>query len=177
MRLAKKHRDSLLDKMTPLIDDFIFSYVQKGISLPNDIGQNSNDFQRYFNPSWYDDTYFSIVAETTIDNLFVTEKTFKPITFSHPFLVYGQCGILNFLKQTGFETFENLFDEAYDEMADANIRLNMIYDNVLNFEKIKYDQLTLQKLQHNKNLFFDDVMVKEKIITEIINPIKEYWES
>jgi hypothetical protein len=178
MRFARTHRDSLLDKMTPLLDDFIFSYVHKGISLPNDTEQNSNDFQRYFNPSWYDDTYFSIVAETTIGdcNLLVTEKTFKPIAFSHPFLIYGQCGILNFLKQNGFETFENLFDETYDEVTDANIRLNMIYNNVLDFKKIKYDKLTSEKLQHNKNLFFDDVIVKEKIISELIDPIKDYIE-
>ena len=178
MRLPHIHRALLLDKMQPFLDEFIYSYNAKGIFLPDD-GQNSGHWQRNFNPMWYDDTYFSVVAESTVDSddLFITEKTFKPIAYYHPFIVLGQPGVLEYLRSQGFETFDNLFDESYDNQFDLSTRIDILFDNVKNFNRTSYDNLTLEKINHNRNLFFNKELIIERIRKEIIEPTLEYAES
>ena len=54
-------------ELQPWLDDFVWSYVDKGRQLPNG-GDAVNDWntQRLFQPEWYDDTCFSFVCESTI---------------------------------------------------------------------------------------------------------------
>jgi hypothetical protein len=178
MNIRKNHRDWLFDQVN--IDKLLHSYVGKGVLISDDIDASDPNWQRYFNPNWYNTTAFSLVAETTPwhdDPLFITEKTFKPIAFQHPFIVFGQPGILTYLKAQGFETFENIFDERYDNIQEIDTRLNNIAEQVNNYSHKNYDLLTLSKLKHNKELFFDKQLVRNRIIKEIIEPILEYAET
>ena len=78
----------------------------------------------------YENTYFSLISETYFfDNqtMFFTEKTFKPIAFQHPFMVFGMKGTLQFLKYLGFETYDHIFDESYDSLDFFK------FDNIKNF--------------------------------------------
>ena len=178
MRLPRIHRDLLLDRMQSFLNEFIYSYNAIGIFLPDD-EQDSGYWQRYFNPMWYNDTYFSVVAESTVDpgDLFITEKTFKPIAYYHPFIVLGQPGILDYLRSQGFETFDNLFDESYDNQSDLYTRIDILFNNVKNFNRVPYDKLTLEKINHNRNLFFNKELIIERIRKEIIEPTLEYAET
>lgn len=179
MRLSKPNRNMLYDAVMPFLDDFIYSYVSKGITLPDDVIENGDVFQRNFNCSWYDNTCFSLVSESMItsNKMFVTEKTFKTFAHSHPFMVFGIPGTLNFLQTLGFETFSNMFDETYDSIDNNTTRLNAIVDNIKNFVKAPYDNLTLEKIAYNKNLFYNKELIEKKIVKEIIEPILEYAET
>ncbi len=134
---SRLHKDMLYEQLVDMLDYLLYSYVEKGIDLPNDNVYSSSRFN-YFNPSWYDDTAFSIVAETRVDSeyFFISEKTFKPIAFYHPFVILGPLGILKYLRSIGFETYENLFDESYDDESDLVLRVKKIVANVKNY-KIK----------------------------------------
>lgn len=178
MNLKKLHRDWLFDRLN--LKKLLYSYVGIDVRIDNDINQLDVEWQRYFNPDWYNSTAFSIVAETTVwsnDPLFVTEKTFKPIALCHPFIVFGQQGILKYLKTQGFETFENIFDESYDNEYEVGKRLNNIVDQINNYSHNSYDWLTMSKLKHNKELFFSKQLIKNRIIKEIVEPILEYAET
>lgn len=175
MNLQRPHRNLLYQYMLPYLDDFVWSYVGQGKRLPNDV-EGWND--RYFDAAWYDSTCFSLVAETYVESmdtqeLFITEKTFKPMAFQHPFMVFGNSGTLKHLKSLGFETYENLFDESYDTGTPIQ-RLNIIKKNVQAFEKKSYDKLTCDKIQHNYNRFFDVDVVKQRVVQEIVNTILEH---
>jgi hypothetical protein len=185
MRLRKSHRDQLIQAVEPYLDRMIYSYVEQGISLPNDLEHDlitlSGNFQRHFDPAWYDDTYFSIVAETSATSdldhrscLLITEKTFKPIAFNHPFIIWGEPGSLQRLTELGFVTYNNLFDESYDQNADLATRLQQLVDNVANFKSQPYDSETLDRISHNRNHFYNQDIVNSRIITEVIEPIVEY---
>lgn len=182
MRLAKPHRDLAAKKLQLWLDDFVWSYVDKGRQLPNG-GDAVNDWnmQRLFQPEWYDDTCFSFVCESVIsliDNqVLVSEKTYKPIAFYHPFVILGPKGILQSLRNLGFETFENLFDESYDTESDWYRRLDCLIKNVSEFKKQPYDMLTQQKIQHNHALFFNYGVSCEYIIEQIIEPLLNYAET
>jgi hypothetical protein len=56
----------------------------------------------------------------------LTEKTFKPIALKMPFVLVGTQGSLAYLKSYGFRTFEHLWDETYDTIADDDERYNAI---------------------------------------------------
>jgi hypothetical protein len=182
MNLHKQHRTQLLERMSPYLDKCYWSYVSMGRQLPFDIPVVDWQGQRYFEPRWYNDTYFSMVAESRISPvkntpLMVTEKTFKAIAHYHPFLIWAETGILQHLKSLGFETFDNLFDESYDIITNSADRLKAIINNVSNFEQISYDRITLEKLQHNHDRFFDQELVTNCIKNEIIQPLIEYIEE
>ena len=174
---TKPHRQQLLTALGPTLDRIVYSQADQGRYLPGDMPSSDGRFDRYFNPAWYDSTYFSIVSETTTYSkysLHVTEKTFKPISYRHPFVVFGQTGTLAYLHELGFETFENLFDESYDLVEDQPTRLAQIVDNVQNFKETAHDAVTLAKLEHNHNLFYNADRVQQMFINDIITPILEY---
>jgi hypothetical protein len=177
MNKTKLSHNMLYQQIENKLDKLVWSYVEKlNVKLP---GSELVEDQRLFNPSWYNDTYFSLVSETVLDDpeLHITEKTFKPIAFYHPFMVFGIPKTLQHLKSIGFETYENLFDESYDNIQDCNHRLDVIIKNLDRFVEEPYDSLTLEKINHNHQRFFNTDLVNSQIIKEIICPIIEYYES
>ena len=176
--VGRAHRVNLVNSLGTWLNDFIWSAAWDGRFLP-DSGDPLVEWkqQRAFNPQWYNDTCFSLVAETEVDSsdyIFVTEKTFKPIAYRHPLLLWAQPGTLTRLHDLGFETFENLFDESYDSVLDNDVRMDIILKNVADYEKIPYSKLTLDKLEHNHHLYFDQELIKQRVVEEIIIPLVEY---
>jgi hypothetical protein len=85
----------------------------------------------------YTDTWFSVVTETIFDypHTFRTEKIWKPILMSHPFVVAANCGYLRDLRAAGFQTFEQLIDERYDGIDCPTQRIKCIIDAVADISK------------------------------------------
>jgi hypothetical protein len=170
-------RGKIVNKLNPLLDNFIWSYQDK--KLPNDINSTDDGYQRFFNPEWYDNTYFSTVVETLQHGTchWLTEKTFKACAYYHPFLLIGQHHTLKRLRQMRFETYDNIFDESYDDIVEFDLRFNAVIQNIKNFSRTSYDIQTQQKLQHNHDHFFNRDLVESKIVSEIIEPLLHYAET
>jgi hypothetical protein len=172
-------RDRVVQQLAPDLDCMLYSYRNK--NLPNDISHKNPNWQRYFCPDWYDSTYFSLVVETT-EQLpangvpFVTEKSFKPMAFQHPFQIHGAVGTLQYIKEQGFVTYDNVFDESYDLLAGAD-RLTKIQQNLRGFRAEPYTVETLERIEHNHARFFDHAVVSQRIQEEIVNPLLEYAET
>ena len=177
IRRQSKMRDQIVGALGSRVDNFLWSYKDK--VLPNDALLSDRNYQRFFNPQWYNDTYFSVVIETFQHGecYWPTDKTLKPLAYYHPFLVIGQPGVLALLRKMGFETYENLFDESYDNIQDFKSRLDAVVKNIDNFKIEPYDSETQRRIQHNHNHFFDKELVEDRILTEIIEPLLEYAEA
>lgn len=177
IRRQDRTRDQIVNKLGPVLDNFIWSYRDK--KLPNDINSTNNGYQRFFNPEWYDNTYFSTVVETHQHGscYWPTDKTFKACAYYHPFLLIGQHHTLKKLRQMGFETYDNIFDESYDDIVDFDLRFDAVIQNIKNFSRTSYDTQTQQKLQHNHDHFFDRDLVESKIVSEIIEPLLHHAET
>jgi len=67
-----------------------------------------------FYPLHFWNTEFTLALETAPNEVFVTEKTFKPLLVGHPFLAIGGRFQLRHLHALGFKTFDNVVDESYD---------------------------------------------------------------
>lgn len=108
--------------------------------------------------------FLHVINETEFfpwDNLFVTEKTWKPILGLRPFVINGQSTIYHWLRQQGFRTFERYWPEIDCENVHESLLHNQI---VLVIQKLQ--QLPKEVLQgiyhdmkpdllHNRNRFFE----------------------
>ena len=80
----------------------------------------------------YNQTAYSVVAETCFhDNFaFFTEKTSKPIIAQRLFVMFAGQGYLANLQQLGFQTFDGIIDESYDQETDALIRWRRAWEQM-----------------------------------------------
>lgn len=146
------------------------------------LDQKTLDNDRASDQRWYDSTYFSLVTETLCDDnvLFFTEKTWKPIAYGHPFILWHSRGSLRNLRRRGYETFPELFDENYDDLAEKD-RLDCIVNTVRNFcnldVKTKNQKIkdVAEKIAHNQKHFFTErgsTSIKlKKILISIIRQV------
>ena len=182
-------RTKLYNRLNPVLQDNIYSYVGNGVSLQNAQDQewNNTTWQRCVDPAWYTETRFSIVSETLHskrdyyhnrdDDINVTEKTLKPCAFKHPYIVWGQAGTLAWQKRQGFETFDHCVDETYDTVEDENLRFEKVIEQIelcIADKTIFADPLTHQKLEHNYNHFYNEEIVMKLLHEQIINPLLEF---
>lgn len=185
MRLKRWHRDQLMLHTQPYLADSLYSYTSRGIMMSGDLITNGDVEQRYTNAEWYNSTAFSLVAESNLTSpTFMSEKTFKPIAFEHPFIVCGSRGTLAYLHNAGFETFDHVIDETYDTFNDSNKRLECIIkivdDLFVEFKSGKplfADTVTQQKLKHNREHFYNQDLLSKMFIEEAVDPIMEFVEQ
>lgn len=79
------------------------------------------------------DTYFEIVTETYFSddtNLYITEKTLRPILRFQPFIHLGAPFVLRELRKLGFKTFGSLIDESYDDVIEPQARLKAAFAEI-----------------------------------------------
>ena len=128
-------------------------------SVVGDVGI-TNDITTLGHPDNWNSHYLNIVTETTVyTDVFITEKTFKPILGRRPFVILGDNNIYKLLKDWGFDTFDDLFGTGYNRI-DYNDRIQWIQSVVgevitLNQEQLHRSLLDLKpRLDYNYNLFF-----------------------
>ena len=134
---------------------------------------------------YYQDCFCSIVTETYSleQQVFFTEKTFKPILFYQPFLLHSNPNSYKKLQDIGFKTFENWFDCSYDSLSGRH-RFESMLKLILEIgewsvEKInKTYQEMLPVLEYNHNHFTTTLpMLYNEEITKIKNKIREIIDN
>ena len=176
IRRCRPGRDLIYHGVQSLLDRSIYSYVEKGIRLPGIPEENRED-QRWFNPYWYDSTYFSLVCEDDDDSYPVmwSEKTCKPLAFFHPFVLAAQRGLLALVHEHGFESFPELFDESYDQLPDITQRAAAVCKSVNAVNLADFDAPEISaKIQHNHDRFFDAELVEQRIVGRLIEPLLSF---
>ena len=95
----------------------------------NDIHRMCHDFDAAAR-NFYTNSLVSIVTETNFASkaLTLTEKSFKPSKEKHPFIIVGVNGALKSMREFGFQTFSEFWDESYDEEINPMIRLHKIIE-------------------------------------------------
>ncbi|MNT37555.1 hypothetical protein D3C72_1736960 [compost metagenome] len=88
----------------------------------------SNQRGDYRFHKWYDEAFLAIVNETRFSTLCgeISEKALIPIMYMRPFVIVGGPYMLRYLREMGFETFGDLWDESYDEIADHGTRMQAV---------------------------------------------------
>jgi hypothetical protein len=93
----------------------------------NDVNQMCQDFNDASRP-YYQNSLISLVSETNFsaNEVSLTEKSFKPVKEKHPFITVGVNGTLKALKDMGFRTFSEFWDESYDTIVNPTERMTAI---------------------------------------------------
>jgi hypothetical protein len=110
------------------------------------------------------DHFLNVVGETEFypwDNMFISEKTWKPIIGLRPFVINGQTKIYKYLRSNGFKTFEKYFndieleDVAEYEVHDSIVSLIEYFSKMTSGSIKALYQDMLPDLIHNRNRFSD----------------------
>jgi hypothetical protein len=103
-------------------------------------------------PKQYEDTFFSIITETGINFCHFTEKTWKPLLAEHPFVIQSGYNHLEILHSLGLKTFNNFFDESYQNNND---KITKICEYLQSIDKKDFYERTKHIRKQNKNLIMD----------------------
>jgi hypothetical protein len=122
---------------------------------------NGTDSTEFIIPllDFYPDIFVDIVAETFTsgDSFYPTEKTFRPMLLKKPFIIMGPVNHLIYLRQMGFKTFGDFWNEDYDGVSRRSRYQQIV--SVIDFIASKskdelYDMYQRMQpiLDHNYNL-------------------------
>lgn len=108
----------------------------------------------------YNQGYFNLVVESDLDyqaEFFLTEKTVKCLISGIPFVIASTPKFLQHLRDIGFHTYQDLWDESYDDITGFQDRMDKIVelcDHLGNFDW----EGNRSRLQHialkNREVFF-----------------------
>lgn len=71
-----------------------------------------------------------------VQDIMITEKTWKAIASQKPFMLYAPSGSLELLKKEGFKTFDSFIDESYDGTDMRIKKQDMIVSQLKKFSKL-----------------------------------------
>lgn len=120
--------------------------------------------------------FLNIVSETTFfpwDDLFITEKTWKPIIGLRPFLVNGQTTIYKFLRDNGFRTFTHLFkDIEFEDIAEYQVHDSIVaaikrLKDMTKQQILDLYQSILPDLDHNRRRLFEFAQEQKRKMSDV----------
>lgn len=93
--------------------------------------------------------------------LHITEKTFRPIALEMPFVLMAPAGSLAYMREYGFKTFADVFDESYDLETDDIRRVERVtellkyLDSLSVRERQRIHSACLPIVEHNFDHFYN----------------------
>lgn len=109
--------------------------------------------------NFYLNSYLGIVADTFYDQgVFFSEKIFNAINYQQLFFYLAAPGSLEYLRQQGYCTFDDIIDTSYDNIQEHGKRLITARNSLVDFLKQPIQTVALaykkniDNIRHNKNL-------------------------
>lgn len=122
-------------------------------SLDNTVEFSQTDVNFYLN------SYVGLITDTFYETgVFLSEKIFNAINYQQLFFYIGYQGTLQYLREQGYQTFDDIIDTSYDSIAEPGERLVAARKSLLNFlnQPIEVIQELYEKsipaIKHNKQL-------------------------
>jgi hypothetical protein len=107
----------------------------------------------------YTDSYVNLVTETSVGNkqTFLSEKSFKPMCTGQLALWLANPGTVRYMRDLGFDMFDDIIDHGYDDVLDWHQRIDLIHSQIdrimyMDLEKIFID--TQDRRLHNQKLLY-----------------------
>ena len=143
-------------------------FIKAGPFFVDDLTSEQRNDYSVLMDDIYQDSYFSYVLESFIDidnssGQSMTEKTFKPILHCQPFICLAEHHHLRHLRELGYHTFDNIFDESYDEIKDNNDRFKAVMWMAEDLARIDLDTA------HDMYKKCGDRLLENRVLLENIN--------
>jgi len=143
-------------------------FIKAGPFFVDDLTSEQRNDYSVLMDDMYQDSYFSYVMETFIDvdnsgGQFITEKTLKPILHCQPFICLAEHNHLKHLRELGYHTFDNIFDESYDDIQDTTQRFKAVQWLSEDLARIDLDTA------HDMYTRCGDRLMENRVLLENIN--------
>ena len=186
-RMYKPHRAALQNTLDPSIGNV--SLQTKGIELayPNlSVEEYDNTYDNLSNllamKKNYNTALFTVVSETQYTETYgvITEKPINAIVAGHPFLMCAHQYALEDLRDYGFNSWNYIFDEAYDEL-DNVVRMKDMVDINYRFTQEPLSPMDMQRIykdcealiNYNRDYFFNHF--GDRLIDELRLDLLNLW--
>lgn len=145
-------------KIEKWIDGIPYSMEKSG--LPSDISKNE----------YILNSFIHVNIETLYSNghdevSWITEKTYKTIMCKRPFIIYSTVNSIKDLNKLGYKSFHPYINETYDSIADNDMRLRTIVDEIKRIAELS-----------NRD-FFDLINNCKEIVEYNYNVMNEYQRT
>jgi len=135
----------LLNKTAPLNIDFD---IKTTIPIEGKLGDwllmPSNDFKPFASETdLYKGVFCPVVNECDFPDptANISEKTLLPIKCRKPFVLVGQPGSLEYARKLGFKTFDDFWDESYDQEPNHEQRFIKVLRVIEYIDSFAIEQL------------------------------------
>lgn len=168
MDTLAKH--NLIDKgsisWNNLINDYDWKYwKQERLIIDKEYASTTAQYSTL--PNDYNFSLVSLVNESTMETMFPTEKTYAPIYYKKPFLVFSVQNYHKMLSEEfGFEMYDELFDYSFDSESNQEKRADMIAIQIRNLVNQNYNDLykkVAQKVERNYNKLISISLDKSRV--------------
>lgn len=145
-----------------LIDDKYFKRMfPVGVIFDHKMNKFGDNKDRL--KSVYEDVFCDIVNESRFaqPTANYSEKVYRAMYYKKPFIMVGPPHTLHYMKEQGFETFSEFWDESYDAMEDHESRLFAIFkliDQINNTPITELRELykkMLPVVEHNRKVLLE----------------------
>lgn len=185
-KYPREHRKKLFDRLSheKLLDRSLYSFLGRKIRLNKDYELpwvDADNYPQYgFDRDIYEKPYnhsaYNIVSEThDSGETFITEKIWKAIIAQQIFVVHGKQYYLKKLRELGFQTFNNTFDESYDLEVDGNQRIDKIVDLcrwLKDQDAQRLYSVTEDIRKHNLSHFFNESALRTAVNETVLGLLK-----
>ena len=186
-RIYKPHRAALQNTLDPSIGNV--SLQTKGIELayPSlSVEEYDTTYDNLANllamRKNYNTALLTVVSESQYSEEYgiITEKTFNAIVAGTPFLMCAHRLALEHIRHYGFQTYNYIFDETYDEL-DNVVRTKDMVDSNWRFTQEPISTVEMQKIfkdcqgliNFNRDYFFDQF--GNQLIDELRLDLLNLW--
>lgn len=166
------------------VDDYVYEFKWwTPTTMSFDAQWNGDDgmCDIYKPPNEFQTSLFSLISESNTECLFYTEKTFLPILNKRPFFIYGAPHANTYIKNYGFEIFDDIIDYSFDSIDDDTLRCEGYFEQVKKLTEIPLDILykkVYNKCEHNYYRMLDIVENKEympKLFEKLAKKHNGHW--
>jgi hypothetical protein len=148
--------------------------------------ERCHPFSQVVPPAEWSQCCVALVTESTVSQVFLTEKTCVPLALGMPFVVYGATGFVGLLRQLGFISYQRLADpDQYDHISNLYQRFSRLTDQISWVSTLSQPELAdlrlqlLPSIQHNQRRFgqivADAGQVPELLWQLFFNNIQKFW--
>jgi len=149
----------------------------KHLFLNDNYAKTRNTYKKI--PKEYFESLINVVAESTPDKPFLTEKTWTAVFLEKPFLIVGAKGIHQYLQTLGIEMYDEIFDYSFDNYDTIEERIIGVIENLKKLENLDLTMLkekTKEKAKRNK-LAAEHLSKNETLIPDVVKKHFVYMEN
>ena len=119
----------------------------------------------------YLETYVNLVTETTIRSIgpMLSEKSFKPVSAGQLFVLIASPGAVQFLRNIGIDTFDDIIDHSYDAVLDTESRIQKELGQLERLDQLDlasiYQEIKPRLLKNNE--YFNSQQFRDQFLAKL----------